>query len=104
MLLGSMMKFYLGRLVITPAALETIPSDEICRAIDRHVCGQWGDLSAADLAANELALETGAALRSVFHATETGKEFVVLTVADRTTTTVFLPTDSTAAAHKEEIP
>jgi len=84
------MKFCLGRLIITPAALEAIPSDEICAAIDRHICGQWGDLSAADLAANELALKNSQPLHSVYRTQDTRVEFVVLTAADRTTTTIML--------------
>ncbi len=48
MILGSMMKFPLGRLVITPAVLQSIPEDEICRALDQHILGQWGHGYRAD--------------------------------------------------------
>ena len=91
MILGSMMKFPLGRLVITPAVLQSIPEDEICRALDRHILGQWGDLSDHDRAANELALSTGSRLLSVYH-TGSGMEFRVLTTGDRFTTTMYLST------------
>jgi hypothetical protein len=87
-----MMKFQLGRLVITPAALQAGSPDEICRAIDRHVCGQWGDLSDGDRAANESALSTASRLLSVYH-TPTGTELRVMTTGDRFTTTVHLPSD-----------
>jgi hypothetical protein len=90
MILASSMKFPLGRLSITPAALEAIPSDEICCAIDSHVCGRWGDVSAADHAANEFALQTGQPLRSVYHTTADKIPFIVLTTADRATTAVRL--------------
>ena len=56
MILTSQMKFDLGRLVITPAALESIPADDICNAINRHICGDFGDLDDADRRENELAL------------------------------------------------
>jgi len=88
-----MMKFILGELVITTAALETLPPEEMYRAIDRHVCGDWGDLDDDDHAENELALRIGSRLVSVFH-TATGTKFFVVTAADRTTTTIQLPADN----------
>jgi len=89
MILISQMKFGLGRVVITPDALEAIPADDICRALDRHVCGDWGDV---DGAANELALQSGLRLLSVYH-TADGAKFFVLTTADRNLTTILLPVD-----------
>ena len=88
-----MMKFVLGELVITPAALETLPPEEMYRAIDRHACGDWGDLDDDDHAENELALRIGSRLVSVFH-TATGIKFFVVTEGDRTTTTIQLPADN----------
>jgi hypothetical protein len=93
MIFPSMMKFILGELVITTAALETLPPEEMYRAIDRHVCGDWGDLDDDDHAENELALRIGSRLVSVFH-TATGTKFFVVTAADRTTTTIQLPADN----------
>lgn len=90
------MKFNLGRLVITPAALESIPADDICNAINRHVCGDWGDLVPAEREENELALKNGLHLMSVYHASN-GTKFYVLTEALRTVTTVLLPADYLAA-------
>ncbi len=90
MIFPASMKFDLGRIVITPAALETVSADEICHAIDRHVCGDWGDLDAADRRENELALRTGSRLLSVYH-TANGTKFYVLTEACRTT--FLLPED-----------
>ena len=92
MILGSAMKFPFGLLVITPAALQSIPEDEICLALDRHVTGQWGDLSDRDRAANEAALSTASRLVSVWH-TDTGTEFRIMTTSNRLTTTVFLPSE-----------
>jgi hypothetical protein len=92
MILTSMMKFDLGRLVITPAALESVPADDICNAINRHVCGDFGDLDAADKKENELALHAGLRLLSAYHASN-GIKFWLITEADRTLTTILLPTD-----------
>jgi hypothetical protein len=92
MILTSQMKFDLGQLVITPAALEAVPADDICNAINRHVCGDFGDLDATDRKENELALRAGLRLLSVYHATN-GTKFYVLTEACRTITTILLPSD-----------
>lgn len=86
------MKFNLGRTAITPAAFKAVSVDEICRALDRHVCGDWGDANDAERAENELALKHGFHLMSVFH-TAHGTKFFVLTECKRTVTTVLLPAD-----------
>jgi len=86
------MKFNLGRIVITPAALESIPADDICNSINRHVCGDWGDLDANDRKENEVVLHTGARLLSVYN-TASGAKCYVLTEACRTVTTILLPAD-----------
>ena len=91
------MKFKIGRLIISPAALQALSTDEICLAVDNHICGQWGDISDHDRAANELALSTSAPLLSVYH-TDTGTELRVLTTGNRFVTTVYLPTDTTQNA------
>ncbi|MFO1488688.1 MAG: hypothetical protein U1F65_09440 [Verrucomicrobiota bacterium] len=80
-------------MAITPAALTSVPVDDICHAIDNHVCGIWGNVSAEARAENEHALLTDSPLLSVYHAPD-GKEFRVLTTGDRFTTTVHLPSDS----------
>lgn len=90
MILTSQMKFIFGDLVITAAALESIPADDICDALDRHVCGDWGTLDDDDRNENELALRIGLRLLSAYH-TATGSKFFVLTTADRSLTTVLLP-------------
>ena len=92
MILTSQMKFDLGQLVITPAALEAVPADDICNSINRHVCGDWGDLDDADRRENELALRAGLRLLSVYHATN-GIKFWLITEADRRLTTILLPSD-----------
>ena len=85
-------KFLLGQIVITPAALKALNVDDNCRAIDSHVCGDWGLLDREDKAANELALQIGGRLLSAFQTTQ-GIRFCVLTEADRTATTLLLPED-----------
>lgn len=93
MIWPSMMKFILGEIVITRGALKTIPAEEIYRGIDRHVCGDWGNVSDADRAENEFSLLHGFRLLSVYE-TKSGVRFWVLTEADRTVTTVLLPEEN----------
>jgi hypothetical protein len=82
----------LGRIVATPAALEFLDQSEIDGALRRHACGDWGEVSAADRAANDAALREGTRLLSVFRARR-GRSFWVITEADRSVTTVLLPED-----------
>jgi hypothetical protein len=58
---GATMKFELGQIVSTPAALEAINESGQTPDffIDRHVKGDWGDVCEEDKAANERALVEG---------------------------------------------
>lgn len=85
-------KFPLGQLVATPGALKAIPGDEIMAALARHVVGDWGQMTAHDWEANQIALVEGTRLFSVYR-THTGLKFWVITEADRSATTVLLPQD-----------
>ncbi len=85
-------KFQLGRLLITPAAQEKLTNDDVLGAIRRHVQGDWGDVCEDDRTENELSLEQGYRLLSVYHAAN-GTKFWVITEADRSATTVLLPED-----------
>ena len=85
-------KFNLGRLVATPAALKALNGIEIAEAISRHSAADWGDVGAVDWHENELSLEKGYRLFSVYHA-RNGTKFWVITEADRSSTCVLLPND-----------
>jgi hypothetical protein len=85
-------KFPLGRIVITRNALETIPPDEVLRALSRHTESDWGDLCEEDRHQNELCLAQGGRLFSAYHAANR-TTFWIITEADRSVTTVLLPAD-----------
>jgi hypothetical protein len=85
-------KFPFGRIAATPNALNTISSDEILRALSRHVQGDWGTLEPEDREANEIALKQGGRLFSAYHSTQNIK-FWIITECDRSATTVLLPED-----------
>lgn len=83
-------RFELGRTMITRGALAALSNDEILFALRRHHTGDWGDLDDQDAACNEVALETGERLLSVY-TSRTHERFYVITEWDRSQTTVLLP-------------
>jgi hypothetical protein len=85
-------KFPLGRVVITPNALEQIHAADIRPALARHASGDWGDVDDHDRKANEQSLVQGLRLLSVYHDRNTVK-FWIITEADRSATTILLPDD-----------
>lgn len=84
--------FHLGSLVATPNAIEVIPHDEILSTLVRHAIGDWGDVCDDDKRANDLALKEGTRLLSAFRSA-TSIKFWIITEADRSLTTVLLPSD-----------
>src|SRR3954464_6644042 len=87
-------KFRLGRLVATPGALELIQGEgrEPMEFVERHVRGDWGQLSEHDRLANEAALVNGSRILSSYIVV--GNERVwCLTEADRSVTTLLRPED-----------
>lgn len=85
-------KFPLGQVVATPNALDSLSQSDILTALRRHAAGDWGDVSDEDRQENELSLEEGLRLLSVYHSAG-GTKFWIITEADRSSTTVLLPED-----------
>ena len=90
-------KFRLGRTVATPAALQAIEQagQSPAEFLDRHVCGDWGNLSADDRALNDEAVQDGSRILSAY-ITRTGTKIWVITEAaddhgQRAATTILLP-------------
>jgi hypothetical protein len=84
--------FRLGRIVTTDKARLRLPYEEILKAIGRHQAGDWGDVEKDDRLRNETALTEGLRLWSIYH-TPTGVKFWIITEADRSSSTVLLPSD-----------
>lgn len=85
-------RFRLGHIVATPSALEHLDQEDILSGIQRHQAGDWGEVCEEDRKENELSLEKGFRLLSVYHAAS-GTKFWIITEADRSVTTVLLPED-----------
>lgn len=85
-------KFRLGRIVTTQNALARLTQEDILRAIQPHMAGDWGDVGEEDRKENEFSLTQPLRLFSVYHS-ENGVKFWMITEADRRVTTVLLPQD-----------
>ena len=85
-------KFELGRTLITPGALDAIPENEVQTALGRHEKGDWGNVSESDAAENDLSVEQGYRLLSSYQSSS-GIDFWIITEADRSATTVLLPSE-----------
>jgi hypothetical protein len=86
--------FPLGQCVATPGALEALAAafQTPSTFIDRHVCGDWGEVDAEDQQANQDALVHGSRLLSAYR-TSAGVRLWVITEADRSATTILLPSE-----------
>lgn len=84
--------FILGKVVITPAAMESIPLTTVLKALARHHDCDWGDVCFEDWTSNNNALKYGNRLFSIY-STPDGQRFWIITEADRSATTVLLPSD-----------
>lgn len=85
--------FLLGQVVATPAALELMAVNSVNPSdlLDRHVTGDWGDVSDGDRQMNDEAVKDGDRLHSVY---PVGAEKIwVITERDRSVTTLLTPDD-----------
>jgi hypothetical protein len=86
--------FRLGQTVATPGALEALgqAGQLLFHFLARHARGDWGELCPADKRANDRALREGDRLLSAYK-TSTGERLWVITEADRSATTILLPSE-----------
>ena len=89
-----MMRFPLGRVVATPGALRALEQAEQLPAefLDRHVNGDWGDVPEEDKQENEFSVSHGFRIVSAY-TTSAGEKIWVITEADRSSTTILLPSE-----------
>src|ERR1051325_3723463 len=86
---AGVVRFPLGQTVITPGAEDAfeIAGQTAIEFLRRHMSGDWGELSEADLKENELSLEQGLRLLSSYETTK-GERLWIITEADRSATTI----------------
>ena len=87
-------RFTLGQIVATPRALEALgEAGEIPAALlKRHVTGDWGNLDEHDRLENERSVANGYRLLSAY-ILSTGVKLWIITEADRSVTTLLLPSE-----------
>lgn len=87
-------RFPLGQVLITTGALEAlnIAGDKASEFLTRHQSGDWGDVSGDDKAENDFSLEKGFRLLSAYR-TSLSEKIWIITEADRSATTILLPSE-----------
>ena len=83
-----------GRVVATPGVLEVLTAAGVDPAtlLDRHIVGDWGDLGEEDWRENEFSLSRGFRLLSSYPLPD-GQKVWIITEADRSATTLLLPSE-----------
>lgn len=84
----------LGQLVATPAAVAALSAAgvSVYLLLNRHACGDWGELSDEDRQQNELAITMNQRVLSSY-LLGNGQKIWIITEWDRSATTVLLPDD-----------
>ena len=87
-------RFALGETFITPGAQEAldIAGETAIQFLRRHMSGDWGEISEDDAQENELSLREGFRLLSAYR-TVKGQKIWIITEADRSVTTILLPSE-----------
>lgn len=86
------MLFEHGQIIITTAADEILNKDDVANGFRRHMNGDWGDLSEEDVQTNQEGVQYGYRIMSVYK-DRSDHVFWIITEADRSCTTVLLPSD-----------
>lgn len=82
--------FPLGKVAITPGALQILAGDNLMVYLRAHQSGNWGVISPKDARENDLAVAKGLRILSAYRTLQ-GQEIWVITEADRSLTTILLP-------------
>ena len=87
-------RFALGETFITPGAQEAleIAGQTAIQFLRRHMSNDWGEISEEDARENELSLREGYRLLSAYR-TVRGQRIWIITEADRSATTILLPSE-----------
>jgi hypothetical protein len=85
-------RFPLGRVVVTPGALDTLEQLNLngFDLLSRHHQGDWSEMSADDKAENEFSIDKELRIFSSYKLGENSKLWII-TEADRSATTLLLP-------------
>lgn len=89
-------KFELGQTVMTRSVADWIDGNEarhirVMACLQKHQCGDWGEVSATDARLNDAAVKSEDRIMSAY--TVDNKTVWVITEHDRSVTTVMFPED-----------
>ena len=84
----------LGQVVATPGAVGALKQAHQTASyfLNRHLSGDWGDLCEEDKSLNDEAINNGSRVLSAY-TLSTGVKIWVITEADRSATTLLLPSE-----------
>jgi hypothetical protein len=87
-----MNRFSPGELIATPGAVAAAAAsgESLADYLERHLAGDWGDVSDPDMYENEYALAHGLRLLSSYKL-KSGQRIWIITEGDRSSTCVLLP-------------
>ena len=87
-------RFALGQTFITPGAEEAlqIAGQTAIEFLRRHMSCDWGELSEDDIQENDVSLKEGFRILSAYQ-TGKGQKLWIITEADRSATTILLPSE-----------
>lgn len=87
-------RFPFGQIVATPGALQALEEagEQPATFLRRHVTGDWGEVDEHDRHENERSVECGCRLLSAY-TLSTGTRLWIITEADRSSTTLLLPSE-----------
>jgi hypothetical protein len=91
-------RFKTGKLYFTRGVNDRVADDEafakfVLESLRRHARGDWGDLCQQDKEENNSSLDKNLRLFSSYVDPDTGEKIWIITEADRSATTVLLPTE-----------
>jgi hypothetical protein len=90
----SIPRFPLGQIVATPGALDALAEagERPATLLKRHLNGDWGEVDEHDRHENDRSLADGCRLLSAY-TLATGMKLWIITEADRSSTTLLLPSE-----------
>ncbi len=87
--------FDLGTILLTPDEVIAIEEcgESLWKYVERHHSGDWGHVSKRDKKENKFALKNGFRIVSAYTLPNTGMKIWIITEADRSSTTILLPSE-----------
>lgn len=91
----TIVRFSLGRLLMTPGAIDAMArsGDSPLTFLRRHAAGDWGDVCASDAKRNNAAVRDGSRILSAYSTSADEKLWIITEAEPREATTILLPSE-----------